>query len=470
MTQEQETPLRLHALVIDNIKKVRAMELVPDDEIMCLTGRNEAGKSTVLEVLRMFFGGKKYSPENPVTTGKKKGGAVLELGKYTAKLSVTAKGGHYLTLLDEEGKEVPSPQSVLTQMVKNIAFDPSRFIHMESKEQAKVLREILGIDTTELDAKRKKCYDRRTEIGREVSQLEASLKLLPLYKGVPDKEVTTAEITKKISDALKLNQQRTETLKAIQNGKSSVDSLQKHIEDLRTQIVQAEVRITQIENEKKTHAKWLELNPAQDIEVLETQSQELEEINKKVRGNQDRKKTREKLLKVQDDYDTLSEAIKEIDEQKEKLLEGVDMPIQGLTFDEDGIYYDGFPFRDVSTGKALTIATALGISQNPDLRVLILQDGSDIDSFNFAAIRQLAKAEDFLIIIEKMDESGHVGFFIDDGELVSHNPDPDEISHEQHSSSLPTKTVPSEGQMSGGSNIQSVPKPKVVKKVVKRPI
>lgn len=467
MTQEQETPLRLHALVIDNIKKVRAMELVPDDEIMCLTGRNEAGKSTVLEVLRMFFGGKKYSPENPVTTGKKKGGAVLELGKYTAKLSVTAKGGYYLSLYDEEGQEVPSPQTVLTQMVKNIAFDPSRFIHMEPKEQAKVLREILGVDTTELDAKRKKCYDRRTEIGREVSQLEASLKLLPLYKGVPDKEVTTAEITKKISDALKLNQQRTETAKTIKFNEESIQKTRNHIEDLKKQILEAENRITRTEAENKTHTKWLELNPAQDIEVLETQSQELEEINKKVRGNQDRKKTREKLLKVQDDHDTLSEAIKEIDEKKEKLLEGVDMPIQGLTFDEDGIYYDGFPFRDVSTGKALTIATALGISQNPDLRVLILQDGSDIDSFNFAAIRQLAKAEDFLIIIEKMDESGQVGFFIDDGELVSHNPDPDEIEHDSYKLSVPSGRLDSTSPNTSAGP-KTIAKP--VKKVVKKPI
>ena len=54
---------------------------------------------------------------------------------------------------------------------------------------------------------------------------------------------------------------------------------------------------------------------------------------------------------------------------------------------------------------------------NPELRVLWFHHGEMLDSDHWAIIEKLAGDQEYQVWAEKMDESGKVGLFIEDGEI-----------------------------------------------------
>lgn len=54
---------------------------------------------------------------------------------------------------------------------------------------------------------------------------------------------------------------------------------------------------------------------------------------------------------------------------------------------------------------------------NPQLRVMLIDEGSELDSSGLALIAGLAADRDYQVWIAKVDESGKVGFVIEDGGL-----------------------------------------------------
>ena len=65
---------------------------------------------------------------------------------------------------------------------------------------------------------------------------------------------------------------------------------------------------------------------------------------------------------------------------------------------------------------------AVAMAINPDLRVVIIRDGSLLDTKHMAVIEQMAKDKDFQVWMEIVDESGEVGVYIEDGQVSKVNP------------------------------------------------
>ena len=57
------------------------------------------------------------------------------------------------------------------------------------------------------------------------------------------------------------------------------------------------------------------------------------------------------------------------------------------------------------------------MAMNPKLRVIIIVDGSLLDSENFKVIENMANDNDFQVWIEKVDDTGKIGIYIEDGEI-----------------------------------------------------
>jgi len=59
------------------------------------------------------------------------------------------------------------------------------------------------------------------------------------------------------------------------------------------------------------------------------------------------------------------------------------------------------------------------IALNPELRVLIVRNGNDLDSESLAALEEMAADADFQVFIEIVNETGDFGITIEDGEVVA---------------------------------------------------
>ena len=93
------------------------------------------------------------------------------------------------------------------------------------------------------------------------------------------------------------------------------------------------------------------------------------------------------------------------------------MPINNLSFSEDGVLFDGLPFTEeqLSHAKLIEIGIQIQMSLNPALRIMRVKDGSLLDSETMKSIKNLAKENDYQLFIEKVNDNNEIGFIIEEG-------------------------------------------------------
>jgi len=95
------------------------------------------------------------------------------------------------------------------------------------------------------------------------------------------------------------------------------------------------------------------------------------------------------------------------------------MPDPKLGMTETEITYDGTPYSQISCSEQLKVAIKIAMALNPRLRVIRIADYSLLDAASKNMVEAMAKEFDFQVWAEEVDESGKVGFYIENGEIVS---------------------------------------------------
>ena len=108
-----------------------------------------------------------------------------------------------------------------------------------------------------------------------------------------------------------------------------------------------------------------------------------------------------------------------IEKRKADGLAAAKFPVEGLGFDADGVLYSGRPFNRASSAEKVLVSAAMMIALNPELRVLIVRNGNDLDSDSLTALEDMASDADFQIFIEIVNETGDFGITIEDGGVAA---------------------------------------------------
>jgi len=91
-----------------------------------------------------------------------------------------------------------------------------------------------------------------------------------------------------------------------------------------------------------------------------------------------------------------------------------------LSLTETEIAYDGTPFSQISYSEQLKICIKIGMALNPKLKVLRISDWTLLDK---ETVRQMAREFDYQIWGEEVDDTGTIGFYIEEGEVKAENED-----------------------------------------------
>jgi hypothetical protein len=111
--------------------------------------------------------------------------------------------------------------------------------------------------------------------------------------------------------------------------------------------------------------------------------------------------------------------IEAIDEEYQQALAAAKMPIEGLSFDENGVTYNGVPFEEASSAERLRVSCAIAMSGEHRLRVLLVRDGSLLDTESRKVLREIAEARGYQCWLEiASDRDDEVGVRIDCGRVV----------------------------------------------------
>ena len=430
-TEESKSPLVITELQVDNVKRIRAVRIRPDGAVVTIGGRNAQGKSSTLDAIEMAIGGAGSIPEAPIRMGARQARIIADLGEIVVERSMSAKGTK-LEVRGKDGAVLASPQKILDQLCSAISFDPLRFTRMKPAEQDATLKQVLGLDFTELDQQRQAAYDERTRTNKTAKELEARLNAAPEHRDAPTAEVSITDL----ASELKRRQEKAEHGKELQRAaRATANRIQVCDSDLAlatTSVADAEKRLTEAKRlvaDRQVALEEAQRNAAEaqrqadaftapDPLEIEAQLTTVEETNRKVRANAERAKLAADLAKAEERAALLSDAIKDIDADKAAKLAAAKFPIEGLAFDESGPTLNGVPLAQASTAQKIRLSVALGFALNPRLKVLLIREGSSLDDDSLKLLAELAEQAGGQLWIEKVSSDGKgCSVVIEDGEI-----------------------------------------------------
>ena len=418
----------------ENFKRLKAIKITPVGSTIEITGKNEQGKTSVLDLIWAVLAGSdamKDTPQ-PIRQGEKAARGRLDLGEFIVSRSWTDKGT-YLKVESPEGAVYPSPQALLDKFIGKLSFDPLAFSLMKQKEQRETLLGLVKIDL-DLDAwalERSAAYESRTLANRRSREVDAQLiGLGSVPAGTPDEEVSAAAVLEEQAAAQAVKEGNDEKRREAHRLSDTIiqvteeilgrsDRIKQMIEEL--QLVQEALEVAKkkkVDLDKKETALretvFALVDP--DLSIFAEKLAKVENVNRHVR-------TKTQRAKLQGELDTYLGVSKKaglkldaLDRAKAAALKTAAFPIEGLAFDDEGVTYKGIPFSQCSAAERLRVSLAMAMALNPRLKVLRITDGSLLDSDNLQVIREMVEAKGYQCWLEKVsDGAAGVGVVIEDG-------------------------------------------------------
>lgn len=424
---------KLIKLNVENFKRIQAVEIEPEGNLTIVGGMNEQGKSSLLDSISVLLQGKTTKIPEPVRKGTKKAKITGEIQKdewdafddMIITRTITAAGNWYVKVQDKNGRAYKSPEGMLKQIFGE-PVDPVEFVRMTSAERVETLKRITGLDFSELDQQRKDFYDERTLVGREVKQVEGSLKgFEAYYPDVPKEKVLLTDLLKELENRQIINKNNKNTKielddidVEINDGKQRIESMKLKLKEIQDEINNAEMFIAELYDKRiELDNEVANLVDADEQEVKD-QIAKVEETNTKIDSNAKFDKEAEKLEQKKSEYQALTSKIEKIDNDKQARLSEIDFPIDGLSFNESDVLYNGLPFseKQLSSEELLRVSFAIAIAARPNLKNILIREGSLLDENNLKLIGKMAEDAGIHCFVEVVgDDAEKATILIENG-------------------------------------------------------
>ena len=171
-------------------------------------------------------------------------------------------------------------------------------------------------------------------------------------------------------------------------------------------IAQINAEKEDLEKRKSNAEAWLADYENHNPEKLDTAEQlsKAEEHNKMVAKVADFKDKKAKADKKRAEAEAMDSTIKELSEERANLIANSKLPIEGLTFTDEGLELNGVPFvaGKVSDSQIMEVAAKLIIASNPTVKVFRIARGESLGEKRLKSIIDIAKKNGFQGFIEEV--------------------------------------------------------------------
>jgi hypothetical protein len=414
--------IRLNA---ENVKRLKAVDISTNGQaVQIVAGRNAQGKSSVLDSIWMALDWKSAAKETPrpIRDGEEQARVKLDLGD----LVVTRwweNGKSTLLVEGADGGKVKRPQELLDSLLGHLSFDPLEFVQQGDREQVQTLLSLVDLpfNPAEIERDREDLYDARRVIGQDLARAKGAFESLPApAHDLPDAEVSTSGLLAEYDAAAQEIQRRAGIERRVQDAAEAEARAAEAVQLAQTALLEAQARHANATTAAgEARQAVVALGPVPDVDSIKARLATLEETNARVRSAAQHRAARRQWADLQAEYDAKTEAIAALDARKAEGLAAARFPIDGLSFGEGGVTYNGVPFCQASSGEQLRVSLALAMAMNPELRVIRITDGSLLDSSNMALIEQMAQDNDYQVWVEVVSDSPDgPGVLIEDGTVV----------------------------------------------------
>lgn len=400
--------MKINKLEIENVKRVKAVKIEPTaNGLTIIGGKNNQGKTSVLDAIAWALGGDRYRPSQAQREGSvippnlhivMNNGLIVERRGKNSDLKVT----------DPNGKK--AGQQLLNEFVEQLALDLPKFMEATSREKAQTLLQIIGVGPrlADLERQEKELYNERTYIGRTADQKEKYAKEQPYYPEVPSVPVSASELIRQQQEILAQNGEN-------QRKRERRHQLEQEYQSVTEQIKALLAKQGQLEADLKIARETSEGLTDRSTAELEENISNIEEINRKVRANLDKDKAEEDAKGYREQYKRLTAQIEEIRSQKTDLLKEADLPLPGLGVEDGELVYHGQKWDNMSGSEQLKVSTAIVRRLNPECGFVLLDKLEQMDLDTLHEFGQWLEQEGLQAIATRVSTGGECSLIIEDG-------------------------------------------------------
>lgn len=393
--------VKINKLEIENVKRIKAVKLEPTTNgLTVIGGRNNQGKTSVLDSIAWALGGENFRPSDATREGSiippnlkivLNNGLIVERKGKNSALKVT----------DPSGQK--AGQSLLNTFVESLA-----------------LLQIIGVGNqlAELEKEEKELYQDRLYIGRTADQKEKFAKEQPYYPDAPKDLVSASELIRQQQDILAQNgenqRKREQAGKIREETKRAYDEVKRLSEQLEAAKQHHLQLVKDLETAEKSAADLVD----QSTKELEDSISNIEEINRMVRANLDKEKAEDDAKEYRRQYDQLSEKISAIREKKSNLLSSAELPLPELSVKEGELVYKGQKWDNMSGSERLMVSTAIVRKLNPECGFVLLDKLEQMDLQTLQEFGSWLEGEGLQAIATRVSTGDECSIIIEDGYVV----------------------------------------------------
>lgn len=416
--------MKINKLEIENVKRVKAVKIEPAESgLTVIGGRNNQGKTSVLDSIAWALGGDRHRPSQAAREG-----SIISPHLHIVMnngLEVERKGKNSdLKVTDPTGKR--AGQQLLNEFVEELAIDLPKFMASSSREKAEVLLKIIGVGPQlhELEAQETELYNRRHAIGQIADQKAKFAREMTYYPDAPKEPVSASELIRQQQDILARNGENQRKRAQAAALLAERNRLAEKVNSLKAELKRYEDQLIQVDEDMNIAYQTAESLRDESTAELERNIQDIERINVKVRANLDKDKAEMDAQQYKNEYDSMTAKLNDVRQKKIDLLENAALPLPGLSVADGELTYNGQKWDNMSGSDQLKVSTAIVRRLNPNCGFVLLDKLEQMDLDTMRAFGAWLEREGLQAIATRVSTGGECQIIIEDGCVQVEQPQP----------------------------------------------
>lgn len=414
--------VKITSFEAENVKRVKAVELEPAaDGLTVIGGRNGQGKTSVLDAIAWTLGGDRNKP----LKAKRDGAASEPYMKAVLSngIVVERKGSSSaLKVIDPSGNK--KGQRLLDSFVEQLALNLPKFMAQSGAEKTETLLSIIGVgdELARLEADEKRIYSERTAVGQMERQKRGAAEEMEHYDDAPDCPVSAADLIKRQQAILAKNGENERLRSMVPQLERELARIDGECRRLEQTIADARARLSEAEDGRMAAAAKLTEAKKTAEQLRDESTAEIERdiagidaINHKVRTNAMRSAAMADADALAGRYAELTRELDGIRSDKRKLLDGAELPLEGLSVEHGMMVYKGAPWDSMSGSEQLMVATAIVRRLKPECGFVLVDKLEQFDAQTLAEFGAWAESEGLQVIGTRVSTGDECQIVIEDG-------------------------------------------------------
>jgi len=367
--------MKIEKVIIENYRRLDGrIDLDVNGRHVWVTADNGMGKTSLLDAIFKTLTKKLPKklagdqPTNLVNTNAQSAFAEIHLKddagvSYTVHSQFDKKDGNKLTVTASNVKgALKAGRTVLDEIIGVVDLDLDSLFMMQPKDQLEFIKSITGIDFEEIDSQIKLAQENARYKEKRAKELDTLCQNTTYdYSLVSEEELSVQASYENLEKALAFN---TKHLGII----SEIAAMRTRIENLDDEVSALMNRLDEIANEKRSvisrinkGCEWLEKpnNAPKDVESLREAFSNQEARNIEIRKAKAGAARNVEMHEADKQAREAKEELAALNAKKRQMIEESNIPVKGMTFNEDGLFLGELPFNKSTINTATLQMAAL---------------------------------------------------------------------------------------------------------------